>query len=142
MFYIDTNVFLYTMNAHSPYFDSCRSLLKLAINDKIKICTSVETIQEIVFFLRRMNKLKESLRLSKNLMKIIHVLLPIEDGTIKIYLKLLAKYGVLKRTASRDFIHLAVCLQEQVPIIITYDDDFTFFKEIIVKKPEETLHSL
>jgi len=138
MFYLDTNIFLYSIDKSSPHMSSCKKLLELAVKNDIQIATSVETIQEIIHFLKRTGKIEEGIMFSRNLMKIVHLLIPVDHEMLKAYLTLAEKYKN-EDIQSRDLMHLAACLQSRLSTAVTYDNGFKIFNEIKVKKPEDVI---
>ena len=61
----------------------------------------------------------------------------LDRKTVENYLTIVNKY---RNRESRDFIHLATCINQKIGTIITYDHGFKKFKEIKVFTPQEFLN--
>ena len=125
--YFDTNIFIYLSKANSVYFLQVKNLIQYCLNSNIKIVTSVETIQEIIHFSINTKNLPFGFETANKTLDLVDELYILDRKTIENYLILVNKY---KSRESRDFIHLASCLNQKVNTIITYDHGFKKFKEI------------
>lgn len=137
MYYLDANIFIYSGNYKSPYFKACTKILDLAVDDEIDIATSTETIQEIVHFMKRVETTEEAFALVKIVLKITHFVVPVDQKVIETYLDLILKYRNLSKVQSRDFIHIATCIETKIDTLITYDKKLKLIKEIKTASPEE-----
>ncbi len=132
--YLDTNFFLYLSDKSSPYYSSCFKFIKFCKKEKIVLLTSVETIQEIIHYSKNINQLEKGLKVAKETLSLVSEILAIDQHTIDTYLR----YGsVYKSASSRDLIHLAVCLENKISKLVTFDADFKKFKEITVLQPRD-----
>lgn len=127
IYYLDTNIFIYVANPDDPRHSACLKILKLSAKDKIFTGTSVETIQEIIFYSQRRKRLKDGLKLAKNVLKVVSGLLPVEQEVIEKYLSLVKKYP---KVESRDLIHAATCLVYGFDRIVSVDTHFDRIKEV------------
>ena len=134
--YFDTNIFIYLSKANSVYFLQVKNLIQYCLNSNIKIVTSVETIQEIIHFSINTKNLPFGFETANKTLDLVDELYILDRKTIENYLILVNKY---KNRESRDFIHLASCLNQKVNTIITYDHGFKKFKEIKSLTPKEFL---
>ncbi|MBI2315182.1 type II toxin-antitoxin system VapC family toxin [Candidatus Daviesbacteria bacterium] len=132
--YLDTNIFLYLSDKSSPYYLSCFKFIKFCKKEKILLLTSTETIQEIIHYSKNVKQVKEGLEAAKQTLQLLSGLLPIDQSIIEIYLKYVSIY---KNASSRDLIHLAVCLENKINKIVTFDKDFKKFKEITLLQPQD-----
>ena len=132
--YLDTNLFLYLSESSSPYHQECLKLIKYCQKNKIALVTSTETIQEIIHFTKNTKQLEKGLKVAQKTLQLVSELLPINQTTIEIYLK---KTSIYKTSSSRDLIHLAVCLENKIDSVITFDKDFERFGEIKAIKPKD-----
>lgn len=135
-FYLDTNFFLYLSNFSSPFYTSCQKLIKHCKKEKILLSTSTETIQEIIHYTKNTKQLDKGLKISKKVLKLVDEIFSIDKLVIDTYLKYTATY---KTSGSRDLIHLAVCTTNKVGKLVTFDKDFTKFKEIKVIIPDDVV---
>ena len=134
--YFDTNIFIYLSYENSAYFLQVKDLIQYCEDNKIKIATSVETIQEIIHFSINTKDLSFGFSTANKTLDLVDELFNLDRKTIENYLTIVNKY---KNRESRDFIHLATCLNQKLTIIITYDRGFKKFKEIKALTPKEFL---
>ena len=134
--YFDTNIFIYLSDENSAYFLQVKDLIQYCEDNKIKIATSVETIQEIIHFSINTKDLSFGFSTANKTLDLVDELFNLDSKTIENYLTIVNKY---KNRESRDFIHLATCLNQKLTIIITYDRGFKKFKEIKALTPKEFL---
>jgi len=135
--YLDSNIFIYLSDRKSKFYLKCLEFINHCMRGDILIITSVETFQEIIYYSKRINKLKEGLNSARTTYKIVDEILSIDEKIIEEYLRLVERY---KNADSRDIIHLAVSLENNIETIITYDKGFKKFKEIKAVTPEEFLN--
>ena len=139
--YLDTNIFVYSSQANSPFFSKCNNLLEYSLKKNIDLATSTETIQEIIHLSKKTKKITTGLKTANTLLELIQLLLPVDKETINLSLVLLKKYAHLKQVESRDFIHIASSLRYKINTLITYDKGFKQFKELESLTPDEFLRS-
>ena len=132
--YLDTNFFIYISDASSLFYRNCLGLIKYASSNHINLVTSAETIQEIIHVSKRAKRLAKGLKTARIAVQLTNELLPISKEVILNYLKYVSIY---KSAPSRDLIHLAVCLENKIDKIVTFDKDFSKFKELKILSPEE-----
>lgn len=137
--YLDTNIFIYLSDDHSPHFSNCLKLIEYCQNNKIPLSTCAETFQEIIHLYKNLKQLDQGLKISKEVLKLVDIIYPITQETIEIYL---SKAKIYKTSSSRDLIHLSIGLEHKLDKIISIDKDFKKFKEINILKPEELLNTL
>lgn len=131
--YFDTNIFVYLFEQTSPFHQNCQRLITFCQENNITIFTSAETFQEIIHLSKNIKKLNQGLETAEITIEIADQILPVTQETIQIYLKQAAIY---KNSASRDLIHLASCIENNISHLITYDGDFTKFKQLKILTPE------
>ena len=134
--YFDTNIFVYLTQEDSTYFLQIKNLIQYCEDNKIKIATSVETIQEIIHYSINTKNLSFGFDTAKRTLELVDELFILDRNIINTYLVLVNKY---KNRESRDFIHLASCLNQKIGTIITYDHGFKKFKELKALTPKEFL---
>lgn len=134
--YLDTNIFIYLSDKTEPHHKICTQLIRECRKNSIQIITSAETIQEIIHLAKNTKQLTKGIKMSKNCLKIVEYILPVNEEVINIYLQFTAKY---RNAGSRDLIHLAVCVENKVDRVVTFDKDFTKFKEIKILHPQDIL---
>ncbi|PIQ71297.1 hypothetical protein COV87_04180 [Candidatus Roizmanbacteria bacterium CG11_big_fil_rev_8_21_14_0_20_37_16] len=135
--YFDTNIFIYLSDENSAYFLQVKDLIQYCEDNKIKIATSVETIQEIIHFSINTQDLPFGFNTANKTLDLVDELYILDKKTVENYLTIVNKY---RNRESRDFIHLATCINQKIGTIITYDHGFKKFKEIKVFTPQEFLN--
>jgi len=135
--YFDTNIFIYLSDENSAYFLQVKDLIQYCEDNKIKIATSVETIQEIIHFSINTQDLPFGFNTANKTLDLVDELYILDKKTVENYLTIVNKY---RNRESRDFIHLATCINQKIGAIITYDHGFKKFKEIKVFTPQEFLN--
>jgi len=135
--YWDTNVFIYQSTPESPYFKECLDFVGCCQERKIFIETSVETIQEIVHVAQKQKLPHLGLQISKKAIQLTNKLYPVTEITIQKFLSLADEYPSI---TSRDLIHVAVCLENNISTIITYDKEFKTVEQIRSLTPKEFLN--
>ena len=138
--YLDTNIFVYSSQKTSPFFLKSINLLKYSLKNSIAIATRSESIQEIIHLAIKTRNVATGLKTANILLKLTQLLLPVDKETINIYLNLLKNYSQLNKLESRDFIHIASCLQYDIKILVTQDKEFKKFKGIKIFTAEEYLN--
>ncbi len=131
--YLDTNFFIYLSDSSSPFYKSCLETVKYAKNHQVRLLTSAETIQEIIYLAKNTKRLAKGLKTAKKTMQLCSELLSINKEVIGHYLKLAAVY---KKASSRDLIRLAACLANNIDKIVSFDQDFAKFSEISLLNPQ------
>lgn len=134
--YIDTNIFIYLAMPTSPYHELSHRSVSLFLDKKTEILTSTETIQEIIHVMKINGQLDKGILIAKNALELVTKLIQIDTEIILQYLKLLSIY---KKPESRDVLHVATCIKNEVYTIMTYDKHFSQFKEIQTLKPEDVI---
>ena len=137
--YIDTNIFLYANEKKSSYQVSCNKLIQLLIKNKVEILTNAETVQEIIYYSQKISRINFGIKISNQLLTIVTTLISIDKELLLNFLKLIKKNIHHKNIESRDFLHIATCLQYKISTLITFDKQFKKIKEIISQTPEEYL---
>lgn len=125
--YLDTNIFLYLSNKKSPYNNACKNLIESCGKKQLLTVTSTETIQEIIHYAKSTKQLTNGVKIATLILSLVDKLLPVTSTVIKQYLKLAKRHPTI---TSRDLIHAATCLTNHIPIIVTYDREFTAFTQI------------
>lgn len=135
--YLDTNIFVYISNPKSPFYQACWDFIVYCQHNNIWLFTSVETIQEICHLYTRIDKIKHGKQIAKHCIELIEDLLSVDKETIYISLQIIMNN--LDIYSTRDLLHTAVCLQNHIPTIISYDSDFTKIKGVKAYTPEQYL---
>jgi predicted nucleic acid-binding protein len=125
--YLDTNFFLYLSDATSSFYSECKTIVSECQNKGIVMATSVETIQEIINYSKNVKELDNGLAIAERVIKIVDQLYPVYPSTIQIYLD---QAEIYHKPSSRDLLHLAICIENNIKYVLTYDKDFMKFVDI------------
>lgn len=134
--YLDTNIFIYLSDKNSPFYPACTKLINYCEDHDISLSTSTETVQEIIHYTKTTKQLELGLEVAKKSLLLVDTLYPVNKTTIEIYLKQAEMYRSLE---SRDLIHLSVCAENRLSLIVSYDKKFKTFRGMTVKLPEEII---
>ncbi|MEX0616292.1 MAG: type II toxin-antitoxin system VapC family toxin [Candidatus Woykebacteria bacterium] len=126
-YYLDANIFIYASNPDDPNFETCSSILKRVGLREIKAVTSTETIQEIIFYSQKFKNVKAGIAIASGALKIAHQILSIDLNVTHRYLDLVALYPNID---SRDNLHTATCLVNNIDTIVSADKSLDKIKEI------------
>lgn len=132
--YFDTNIYLYLVNPKSIYYQECKDLLKYCQKQNHQIVTSVETIQEIIHFAKNIKQLEFGLDAANLVLQITDQLIPFTESILATYLENAAIYF---SPNSQDILHYSTCQSEDIKTLLTYDKDFSKFKDINPTKPSQ-----
>lgn len=138
MYYLDTNIFLYS-SYPNPFKPNCQQILKKVGIGLLKAATSLETVQEIIFVTWRTGQLGKGLKLSNKIFSLDVKWLDVNQPTIEKYLVLMHKYP---KADSRDALHVASALNNNIKEIVSYDKGFDKFREIKRLDPSEFVKQL
>ncbi len=136
--YLDTNFFIYLADPDSDYQNQCANLVKYCQKNNIQLATSVETIQEIIHYAKNTKQIEKGLETAQLTQEIIDFLLPVSADTIKIYLTQTKQY---LSPESRDLLHLASCLENDIKYCISFDKDFLKFSRLKTLTPTQLINS-
>jgi predicted nucleic acid-binding protein len=132
--YLDTNIFIYSSDKSSKYFSECVDFIRYCQKNKIKLSTSTETFQEIIHLAKNTKQLEAGLKIARRVIKLVDDIYNINKDTIQIFLEETKKYPGLE---SRDIIHLAVCIENKIDKIISFDRKFKSVKRVTVVTPAD-----
>lgn len=130
--YLDTNVFIYLSDKESPFYHDCLKLITYCHKNQIPLLTSTETIQEIIHLAKNTKQLEKGIKVAQKTLQLVSEILAITKTTIEIYLVNISKYPT---ATSRDVIHAAVCQENRIDKLISFDRDFKRFKELSTFTP-------
>jgi len=126
MIYLDTNVFIYAIENHPKYGESCKRILMDLENGKIKAYSSVLVLVEAINVLTKINKLlkregKKPLDIKENINAILsYPIVWIDLGIFVIKRASEYDYNML----GIDYIHVASMEINSIKKIISTDEEF------------------
>jgi uncharacterized protein len=118
MRFVDTNVFMYAVGRTHPLRDPARRFFERAMEDRQRLCTSVEVLQELMHAylpVGRVETLDAALALARGTMQEIW---SIEPADVEVARTLVEGNAAL---GARDLLHLACCRRRDVSAVQTFD---------------------
>ena len=130
LLYVDSNVFLYPViydeKAVVEAKKSREFLLKIALA-KVEACTSSVTWDEVVWVIRRLFGIENSVEEGKRFLGFPNLrFLGVRKSTVFKAQELVERY----KLKPRDALHAAVALENKIKTIVSYDDGFNVITEI------------
>jgi hypothetical protein len=116
--FIDTNVIMYAVGGEHPLRAEARSFLEGALEEKARLVTSAEVLQELLHAylpVRRTATLDAALTLVE---ACVDEVWPVEGEDVWLARVLSEEHPSL---GARDLVHLASCLRRDVTVIKTFD---------------------
>ncbi|ADC65941.1 PilT protein domain protein [Ferroglobus placidus DSM 10642] len=123
--YIDSNIFIYTILYSGDAAEKSRDFLRKAAEGEYKAYTSSLVWDEVVYAVRKVAGLKESIKAGEILLKLPFIeFLSVDYAVCEKAQKLVENYGILPR----DAIHASLALKYCEGVIISNDSDFDIIK--------------
>ncbi len=135
MIYLDANIFVHAMIENSAIGNSCRKLMSKIDDGELIAGTSLLTVDEVVWAIKRHVGYKEGIEYGKKILKSSSLsFLPINRSEV------LKSFNMMEiGLRPRDALHAATCLNYGIFSILTTDPDFKKVNELDVFSPEEFL---
>jgi len=123
MKYLDTNVIVYAIENHPKYGGVCIKILEDINNEKIKVCSSIVVLVEIINVLKKINKIlekggKTALNIRNNIDAILSLPIVWFDLNFLI-IKKSAEYDY--NISGADYAHIATMDLHSIATIISAD---------------------
>ncbi|HDH09521.1 MAG TPA: PIN domain-containing protein [Chloroflexi bacterium] len=132
--FIDTNVPMYAAGKVHPYKDACIQILHRVAIGELLACTDAEVHQEIFHRYWSIGLLDKALQVSADFLEVVPDVLPVTVAEIKKTAELAQEYPLL---TPRDWLHLAVMLNNGITEIISADRHFDDIEGITRLDPRE-----
>lgn len=132
MFFLDTNVFLYSIGKEHPHKEPCRRLIDAVAEERVEANTSAEVLQEVLHVLNRRGQRKTGARLVYDLLGLFPDVLPVRAIEISAATHILRDHPWLP---VRDAVHGATMKIHGLRRIVTADRHFDDVPEIEWIKP-------
>ena len=132
--FIDTNVPMYAAGKVHPYKDACIQILHRVAIGELLACTDAEVHQEIFHRYWSIGLLDKALQVSADFLEVVPDVLPVTVAEIKKTAELGQEYPLL---TPRDWLHLAVMLNNGITEIISADRHFDDIEGITRLDPRE-----
>lgn len=124
---IDTNIILYSLGREHPLKEPCRRLVAKIASGEIAANIDVEVLQEVLYVYTYRNERAKGLAACRYLLDIFPNPFSVTKYGISTVITFMDKYPSL---VSRDAIHAAVVVNNNLKGIISEDSDFDMIKGI------------
>jgi len=125
--FLDTNIFLYAVGGPHPEREACIELLQRISDGSLDATVSAEIVQEVMFVLGRRGRLRDGLRLARDLVALFPGLFAVTREDMLRACGLLERYPDLP---VRDAIHVATMLNNGLHTVVSVDSDFDQVTEV------------
>jgi predicted nucleic acid-binding protein len=132
--FVDTNIPMYAHGGAHPLREACRSALAHLVHGSVKAYSSTEVHQEILYQYVSLGRRTEARQVSRDFAVIVPAILPVTRHDIKRVWQLMVDYPGL---ACRDYVHLAVMLNNNLRRILSADSHFDLVREIVRVPPQD-----
>ena len=132
--FIDANVPMYAVGREHPLREPCRLILQRIVDGDLAACTDSEVHQEILYRYWSLGQLVRGIALSSNFHRVVNIVLPVTSIDVTTTRELGNRYPQMP---PRDWLHLAVMLNNGITEIISADRHFDNIEGITRLDPRE-----
>jgi predicted nucleic acid-binding protein len=125
--FIDTSVIMYAVGTDHPMKASCLGILERVTDRSLDAMISAEVIQEILHRAVALRRADDGIALAKRTMDLFAPVLPITHALMRRVPELVGRYPSLD---ARDAVHVATCIHEAIPEIISADRGYDQVAEL------------
>lgn len=125
--FIDTAVVMYASGADHPLRQVCRDIMSRVGDGQLEAVTSSEVVQEILRRFISVKRPEVGIQIARATMDASAPVIPISHALMRRVPDLVGRYPKL---SCRDLVHVATCIHEGVPTIISPDRGFDQVAEI------------
>jgi len=127
IYFIDTNIFLYSVGRDHPLKPGSVAVIHRIRDGELTAVINTEIIQEILYHFQSIKQLLIGIRLAKDAVSISSRILPVEEADLSLAIELLESYPKLQ---TRDAFHAATMIHKGIKEIISTDPHFDLIHEI------------
>ena len=120
-YFIDTNIFIYSVGRDHPLRWNCASAIKRIRDQEIRAILNTEIIQEILYRCQSIKELQLGIRLAKEAMALSSKILPVTDRDLALAIELLESRPQID---TRDAFHASTMINNDIKEIISTDSHF------------------
>jgi predicted nucleic acid-binding protein len=132
--FVDANIPMYAHGREHSLREPCRAAIVRLGRGEVESYTSTEIHQEILYRYLSLRRPAQALRVSRDFALVIPQILPVTQRDIETVWDLMMRYPGL---SSRDYIHIAVMLNNDLTHILSADAHFDLVNEIERIPPEQ-----
>ena len=127
LYFIDTNVIMYSLGGPHPLRDPCKRILEKIRNRKILVATNTEVLQEVLYRYFSIGKSTLGEMAYQSMVQICVTIFPV---TLQETDKALEILKAARAITSRDAIHAATMVNNGIKEILSTDPHFDVLPEI------------
>jgi uncharacterized protein len=127
LFFIDTNIFIYSMGRDHPLKSQCAAVLRRIRSEKFGAILNTEIIQEVLYRYQSINQLQLGIRLARDAMALSSKILPVTERDLSLALELLESHLQID---TRDAFHAATMINNDIKDIISTDSHFDLIRGV------------
>ena len=127
IYFIDTNIFLYSMGRDHPLKPASVTALHRIREGQITAAVNTEIIQEVLYHFQSIKQLPIGIRLAKDVVSLSTRIFPVEELDLSLAIELLESYPKIQ---TRDAFHAATMIHNGIKEIISTDPHFDLIHEI------------
>lgn len=125
--FIDTSVIMYAAGTDHPMRPPCQAIIERVLDRSVDAMISAEVIQEILHRAVALRRTDQGIDLAERTMDLFAPVLPITHALMRRVPDLIARYPALD---ARDAVHVATCIHEGIPEIISADRGYDNVVEV------------
>lgn len=126
-YFIDTNIFLYSIGRDHPLKPASLNVIHLIREGQIAAVINTEIVQEILYHFQSIKQVSIGVRLARDTVSISSRILPVEEMDLSLAIELLETYSKIQ---TRDAFHAATMIHNGIKEIISTDPHFDLINEI------------
>ena len=135
-YFLDTNIFMYAAGRDHPLKAPCVEILRHVAQETIDALVNTEVLQEILYRYSAIGELERGLRLANLAVdQVGGNVLPVTLADMQLALELMRQYGASIK--SRDAVHAATVLNNQLTYILSADRHFDQIESITRLTPHQ-----
>lgn len=132
-YFIDSNIFIYSVGRDHLLKPACVSIIKKIRNEKIRASISTEIIQEILYRYQSIKELRLGIRLVREAMVIAFQILPVTEKEVSLAMEIMESHPQIE---TRDAFHAATMINNGIKEIISTDPHFDIIPQITRIDPQ------
>ncbi len=126
MMYLDTNIIIYAIENHPKYGNACKKILLDIESSKLKVCSSILVLVEIINVLTKINKFLKKEGKELNIKENIDAILSLPIVWLDLNFFIIKKAAEYDYNVSGvDYVHIASMELNSVKKIISADEEIS-----------------
>lgn len=126
-YFIDTNIFIYSIGRDHPLKPACKSVIQNIRDEKISAILSTEIIQEIFYRYQSAKELPLGIHLAKEIILLSEKILSVTEKDVSLSLEILESHPKIE---TRGAFHAATMITNGIKEIISTDQHFDLIPQV------------